>query len=61
MFMLREATRVSALGWLIVCFIFVLCLVCPPFSWLMAPQYLGGPRRERITRVEYDHEYFGAI
>lgn len=38
-----------------------LCLLCPPFSYLMAPRYLGGPRRDPISRVEHDHEYFGAI
>lgn len=37
------------------------CLVCPPFSYLMAPRYFAFPRREWTTRVEYDHEYFGAI
>ena len=36
-------------------------LLCPPFSYLMAPQFLGGPKREWICRVEYDHEYFGVI
>ncbi|HSR69601.1 MAG TPA: hypothetical protein VLU25_16845 [Acidobacteriota bacterium] len=61
MFILREETLGSAFGWLFVSLAVFLCLICPPFSWLMAPQYLGGPRREHITRVEYDHEYFGAI
>ena len=45
---------------LALCFL-VLALVCPPFSYLMAPRFLGFPSPVRITRVEYDHEYFGAI
>ncbi len=36
-------------------------LVSPPFSYVMWPCYRERYRRERIVRVEYDHDYFGAI
>ena len=53
------------LGELIKCASIVSCialaLVLPPFSYLMIPHYQFRYRRDEISRVEFDHEYFGAI
>lgn len=38
-----------------------LTLLLPPFSYLMFPNYQLAHRRDLISRVEFDHEYFGAI
>ncbi len=38
-----------------------LALIAPPFSYVIWPYYRETYRRERIVRVEYDHDYFGAI
>ncbi len=38
-----------------------LALALPPFSYLMIPHYQFRYRRVEISRVEFDHEYFGAI
>lgn len=48
-------------AYLLVAGLIALCLVAPPFTYLLAPRAMFGPRREWTTRVEYDHEYFGAI
>lgn len=39
----------------------LLALFFPPFSYAMAPYYQLLYRREAITRLEFDHDYFGAI
>ncbi len=54
-----------SLGELIKCTSIVSCialaLVLPPFSYLMIPHYQFRYRRDEISRVEFDHEYFGAV
>lgn len=46
---------------LLVTALLVWCLICPLFSYLMAPRYLAFDRLEWTSRLEFDHEYFGAI
>ncbi len=54
-----------SLGELIKCTSIVCCialaLVLPPFIYLMIPHYQFRYRRDEISRVEFDHEYFGAV
>ena len=38
-----------------------LAVLVPPFSYLMGPHAPIVYRRELISRVEFDHDYFGAI
>ena len=47
--------------WATIASFITLSLVLPPFSYLMIPHYQFRYRRDEISRVEFDHEYFGAI
>ena len=54
-----------SLGELVKCGSVVSCialaLALPPFSYLMIPHYHFRYRGDEISRVEFDHEYFGAF
>ena len=58
---LRMDRESVSLKYLLVAGLMAWCLICPPFSYLMAPRYLAGHRRDWVTRVEYDHESYGVI
>ncbi len=54
-------TADEALKFCAVFSLMTLALIAPPFSYVIWPYYRETYRRERIVRVEYDHDYFGAI
>ena len=53
---LRKGLTLAAVGAAI-----ALALVPPPFGYLMTPFYQVAYGRPAITRVEFGHDYFGAI
>ena len=58
-----RSREISEQAWkaLYVCGLIILALLAPPFSYLVWPFYQDTYPRERIVRVEYDHDYYGSI